>query len=266
MPQCAYCNQTASMTREHLIPASIGRIFSDNLKAKPKSFIPRDGGKYVDREQVIKDVCAPCNNIILGGLDEYMARSFIPQCLNYIYEGDNHELCYDYIQLSKWLIKVGFNSARANKSDDHLLKPHRQFVLGESPIPKRIAIYALAVTLTKLSPYEMTEYHKQSGELVEYMYPDLVRISQIGFPSTHLNQCVTRAYIFKSVMLVLLLGKNKMKATLFDELKNDYREYQQDAVELKSYSSSTIIKGGSTTALNCFAFHNTVYPNALKTL
>lgn len=135
MPTCAYCKFDTPPTREHIIPAFIyalgrsGNGFTGwNLSAE----------KMLKSEQVIKDVCAACNNGPLSDLDAY-AKNFLGNAglLEDNFPDTELVLHYDYQRLLRWLLKVSFNSARAHGSHGPLFDRFCTFIREGEPSPER---------------------------------------------------------------------------------------------------------------------------------
>jgi len=71
-------------------------------------------------ERAIKDVCATCNNELLGVLDGYGQKYFTSNKLDQAFtEERTTEVLYDYDLLLRWVLKISYNSFRTvDFSDD----------------------------------------------------------------------------------------------------------------------------------------------------
>jgi hypothetical protein len=90
----------------------------------------------------IKDVCAKCNNVVLSRLDTYGLQLY-RDSFSRIFEREQ-SVCfeYDYDKLLRWLLKLNYNSGRANRAEDtEHLKKLRWYMIGERKRPKRISLF-----------------------------------------------------------------------------------------------------------------------------
>ena len=127
---CAYCAKEAPLTREHLWPGGIIKRAKDlNTSYFGKL------NKFIDAELTIKDVCAECNNGPLSELDTYICELFDAQFCRQVVRREVRTFLYDYEKLLRWLLKISFNTARANDSDVVVLSRYANYVLmgGEPP-------------------------------------------------------------------------------------------------------------------------------------
>jgi hypothetical protein len=129
MKLCAYCNKAGKMTREELFPKSQVRR-TPSYKANIDHSRP---GKPLEAVQVIRDVCAECNNVRLGGLDAYGATL----AEEYVFLEKPVELDFrcDTERLLRWLLKLLFNSVRVSGLRDDAYKPLCPFILGNTSSP-----------------------------------------------------------------------------------------------------------------------------------
>ena len=111
MKYCAYCSEQGSLTKEHIWPRSLITKY-EGLK----TFNPRSNSFYTG-EPVIKDVCAPCNNVHLSKLDSYLSELHEKYLQNILMPGDAAFVEYDYNLLLRALLKISYNSARAFAED-----------------------------------------------------------------------------------------------------------------------------------------------------
>ncbi len=131
---CAYCGSSGPLTREHLWPAGIIARSTVNL-----SYIGKLE-KYVDAELTIKDVCAACNNGPLSSLDAYACSLYEAQFLRQALKRESRNFIYEYSTLLRWLLKMSYNTARANNSDGAVLSKFAPYVLGGGPSPVNVQV------------------------------------------------------------------------------------------------------------------------------
>ena len=92
-------------------------------------------------QQVIRDVCAICNNGPLSRLDEYARKLYISYFTKEYKIARMLRLRYDYELLSKWLLKIAYNSARASSAPDiDILKMFAPYIINDNCIPINIII------------------------------------------------------------------------------------------------------------------------------
>lgn len=113
MKECAYCGmQATSFTKEHIIPSGLLEMYPDQdvtfNTTTSKSRIYKD-----NQGQSIKDVCANCNNKLLGRLDAYGVRLIRQYFLSKYSEDSSVSMEYDYHLLQRWLLKIVYNSMRS---------------------------------------------------------------------------------------------------------------------------------------------------------
>jgi hypothetical protein len=135
-------------TREHIIPSwyieSAGRNTLETFNA-------RNPVKQTRGEPQIKDVCERCNNVILGALDQFGKAMYDAFCCKPVFCGDSLEFATELPLLQRWLLKLCYNSGRSHNSDVTILREYRQFMLGQSPCPGDIRVYANVVAPTDFS-------------------------------------------------------------------------------------------------------------------
>lgn len=137
---CAYCGEEGKLTREHVWPAGI------NVRT------PEMGNRYFEKahkvlsaEHTIKDVCAKCNNEVLSKLDDYGCSLFD----RYFYDANVKKggvnFRYDYHRLSRWLLKISYNSSRTVDIDTEHLKRCVPYILGRERTIQKLKLFASLV-------------------------------------------------------------------------------------------------------------------------
>jgi hypothetical protein len=143
---CAYCDRDRKLTREELFPSFLirgalpGANIDHTRPSKPHEAIT-----------VIRDVCATCNNEVLGSLDAYgaeLSRNYFNRIL--MERPVWSEFVCDTELLLRWLLKLLFNDARASKGalPDRYLSL-RRFILGQDPASP----FGLEVLLGLIEPF-----------------------------------------------------------------------------------------------------------------
>jgi hypothetical protein len=132
---CAYCRKAAPLTREHIWPGGIiarAKIINTSYLGKLE--------KFIDTELTIRDVCAECNNGPLSTLDSYVCDLFDAQFSRPPVRRQARTFIYDYETLLRWLLKISFNTARANESDVEVLSKYADFMLEGGCPPADIQV------------------------------------------------------------------------------------------------------------------------------
>lgn len=123
---CAYCGEMRRLTREHIWPDGFLRRGDFGLKFSAKA------GRAFAGDLIVRDVCEVCNNVPLGRLDGYACQLYDSNFAHFPEHFTPVVFNYDYGKLTRWLIKIAFNSARAQGHDDaDLLTLYRKVILAE---------------------------------------------------------------------------------------------------------------------------------------
>jgi hypothetical protein len=130
--QCAYCGAVGPMTREHIWPKCfLERVQSYNIRYSGRA------KKVFAGDFTVKDVCATCNNGELSKLDAYLCALYDKYFTEIVQEGDTIAFEYDFGQLTRWLLKISYNSSRTTGNDRDLLTPYAPVICAQqacSPI------------------------------------------------------------------------------------------------------------------------------------
>jgi hypothetical protein len=142
---CAYCGRT-ELTREHLIPKGYfdrtGRAveFVANIKAGAAD-------KIVSVEPTISDVCRHCNNGVLSKLDTYFLALFDRYFTNVVVSGKQINMEFNFDELLRWLLKMGYNMGRARQWDGvQLLTACKDYIRFGGASPSSVTVLMQAVT------------------------------------------------------------------------------------------------------------------------
>jgi hypothetical protein len=120
MPACAYCAADRPATKEHIWPRALIEKFEQLYTFNART------SKFFVGDAVVKDVCATCNNERLSPLDTYLGKLFDASFKRVLAPGESADLEYEYEWLARALLKISYNSARANK-DLRIQLAHKQF-------------------------------------------------------------------------------------------------------------------------------------------
>src|SRR5271170_1789254 len=117
MKKCAYCSEIKSaLTREHVFPNALDKEFrKDGSSMREPYWIDRLDEKMVGGEPTVKDVCQECNNVVLSQLDSYGLKLYKNYFCKIAEQNEMVKFEFDYDLLLRWILKLSYNSARANK-------------------------------------------------------------------------------------------------------------------------------------------------------
>jgi hypothetical protein len=184
---CAYCKKEKKLTKEHIWPASIVRKLND--RARYSSTFK----KLVTSDLVIKDVCADCNGGPLSIIDAYGLKLFDKYFEKDIDIKQTIKFEYDFKLLSRWLLKLSFNSARASKSDYLRLEKYAPMLIDlELELPNDFSI-----TLDIVEPTIINS--KKTFK------PNTNRICSIQFPKDIGDWCTVRLVTINSFYFWILI-------------------------------------------------------------
>lgn len=210
---CAYCDSNSKLTREHIIPKwylelhdiKKDKLYGENLRQK---FIPSD--------LFIKDVCNDCNSGVLSILDTYAQNLYSSHLSKYADLFEDNKIVYDYDLLLRFLLKVSFNSSRANKSDYEILHLYRDYIMGEKRRPRNIFLFCEVLT-----PYFNFE-NPDSIESNTQFRISVFRIPNLEFHEWCLRAVAIDNYVFYVVASDISSQKNlsKQKKLIFERMKD----------------------------------------------
>lgn len=121
MKACAYCGKGSALTKEHIWPRCLIEKYEGLLAYSKRRHSLFKG------EPTIKDVCEHCNNVVLSKLDEYLSAIYDRHFERILVPGESASLTYEYGLLLRCLLKISYNSARADASE-RVVKAHKGFV------------------------------------------------------------------------------------------------------------------------------------------
>jgi hypothetical protein len=203
------------MTREHILPSFIYEYQYSTGSGKTIGWQEKPQ-KIISGEAKIKDVCSHCNSVVLCELDGYAKNileqsGFFTQC----FLKEHVNINYNYSLLSRWLLKVAFNSSRASEKKLFFFDKYKDVILGKSSDFSGFAISAGLFKPLKLTALEIEKYgHQLEVDPSGYANPFFGRISWGDFESSEysVKQIVIGAAIFHIIAFNgdLLRGRKKI--------------------------------------------------------
>jgi hypothetical protein len=249
MPICAYCHQDRTSTREHVIPAFL-YAFQKEF-GQPVSGWNETANQVVQGEAKIKDVCADCNNGVLGQLDAYGKQVLTDSgLLTQNFDRPSLSLRYDYSLLLRWLLKISFNSARMGGAHASYFQDHIPFILGKVQHPPRhkvaVVAYLAAPELIRKIPDPPQAFLTVAGKS-GVVNPFFVRI---GYGGVSRNRLVHRPITLGAALFHLLLFKSDvLPGHAASEIRSLIKA-QPEAVELSPKRRRVEIRAGKQTWLD----------------
>lgn len=204
---CAFCDQPAPLTREHIWPRCI-------IERTP-SYSARYLGKtekFFEGELTVKDVCATCNNGVLSSLDDYICSLYDRQLSRIALRRQPRTVLLDYPLLSRWLLKASYNSARANLSDVAVLKQYAPYILAGTPDPE-----GFEVRLELVAPSKNPKYVPGSS-IMQEIPPHSVRCCRIEIPHNPVPDTIVRLVAVNSFYFWLVFWSSGTDASPLLEL------------------------------------------------
>jgi hypothetical protein len=144
---CAYCDKPCQQTREHVVPD-----WYNGTPGETETFSARAPLTHLKGDLIVRDVCSKCNNGVLSSLDGYGKELYDRYFAAPVYSRETITFDYDGDRLIRWLLKLSYNSARAQNADTRVLHEYRKVMLGEDRLPDRIGCWLRLVTATCFDP------------------------------------------------------------------------------------------------------------------
>ncbi|MBU3073873.1 HNH endonuclease [Clostridium estertheticum] len=198
--KCAYCNKEKKATREHIIPDGFIRGMNIDEQIRWTETAPC---RVISKDFKIKDVCEECNNGFLSLLDNYAINAITKYNGKIDKNTKKIFFKYDYNKLSRWLLKVCYNSARANRLeyDTNSYKNCMPYIKDNIKINNKISIFALFMDLSidgKTDDY----YHFDSNSQYKI---DSFRIAPFKLTNVSTHKCSMRTIIVNSFAFLIIV-------------------------------------------------------------
>lgn len=196
MNNCAYCNSIEKLTKEHIWPSTLIKKF-DDLTTYNKA-----NNKFYKGDAVIKDVCSQCNNVHLSRLDHYLSDLYDKEFSNILSPGQSAHFEFEYDKLLRVLLKISFNSARAN-SDEKTIKTHQKYIkyMLEGTHRGDIMLRLQIVTSSKaINTQDNTESDFR---------PEVLRCVDINYDGPLSNRFMTRMIAINSFWFFIVIPYKK---------------------------------------------------------
>jgi len=204
MQTCAYCDGACKQTREHVIPD-----WYNGTPGEAETFSARAPLTHVKGDLIVRDVCGRCNSGVLSELDGYGKELYERYFAAPVYAGETVTVEFDGDRLLRWLLKLSYNSARAQNADVRVLREYSKVVLGESPLPHRVRCWLDLVTPTYFDPMESVarparRFEQASANVKEPLWFRIGQFRLTAFPALLLVQ---RAVLVNSFSFTILIAR-----------------------------------------------------------
>ncbi len=194
---CAFCDLERPTSREHIWPDGFLRRGDFGLKFSARA------GRTFEGDLVIKDVCRVCNNDPLSDLDQYACHLFDSNFSHFPEHGETVPFAFDYGQLTRWLLKVAYNSARSQGHEDvQLLRPYRSTIIAKGeccPVQANFSVALVGPAMLATGP----------GGTGRAVYPHAARSGPLVVPGVDGYQHVsTRMLMVNAYFFTILLSRS----------------------------------------------------------
>ncbi len=236
MIPCAYCDQPCQPTREHVIP----RWYS-LTPGELETFNARQPVTHLKGDLMIKDVCSACNGGVLSQLDAYGKNLYDDYFSAPVGLGDVVDVAFDINRLSRWLLKLSFNSGRANGTDLLVLTQYRDAIFGSQPIGPNFFLSCHLIGPSIADEQQKLIRPATPADLAEeLMPPEWFRICSMRLPISPITQLVQRQILINSYAFSMIVAPAvaEPSSELHDAVAVFHRTFPS-SVELCSDSKST---------------------------
>ena len=220
--KCAFCDLPRRMTREHIWPNGFLRRGDFGVKFSARA------GRTFSGDLVVRDVCEVCNSGPLSRLDAYACELYDANFSRFPEHLEPVAFTYDYGKMSRWLLKVAFNSARAQgHSDAELLRPYRSAILASGDCSPILANVYLAL----VGPGTLSF---SDGRPDRTIFPKAARSGPVVVPSVRGYQHVsTRMVMINGYFFTLVLSRTPTMPA--DEVVDLLRQIPGKPIALDGY-------------------------------
>ncbi|WP_068717336.1 hypothetical protein [Vibrio tritonius] len=202
MAICIYCGQNKTLTREHIMPAFVYTYQYSISNSKCIGWREK-AQKLLQQEAKIRDVCAHCNNVVLGAIDAH-AKSALEKSGAFTpnFNKNAVDFEYDFNQYARWLLKVAFNSSRASGKQLGVFDQYKDLILDKSSDYSGFFITGGLLKPYKLTPQQISDVGQSLfADSSGYVNPFFSRISWAqNLPNDiSVKQIVIGAFVFHVV-------------------------------------------------------------------
>lgn len=207
MIECAYCGAICKPTREHVVP----RWYNDT-PGEAETFSARAPVTHLRGDLIVKDVCSGCNSGPLAALDAYGKELYEQYFERVVYAGETVDFDCDGERLLRWLLKLSYNSARAQNADAQLLRELRQVILGTSEFSGRIRcwVHLVAASYVDSESNLFRPARREERDYPDTWEPRWFRLGQFRLPASPAFTLVQRSVLINSFAFTLLIAPDNL--------------------------------------------------------
>lgn len=223
---CPYCDKEKKGTREHVIPDGFIRGMNEKEQIRWTEAAPC---RVVQSDLVIKDVCAECNNGVLSQLDTYALYLVTKYNGNINKSTKKLFFKYDYNKLSRWLLKVCYNSARSNKSeyDMNLYKKCAPYIIENKEIKNKISVYAIFMDLSYgKKTYDCYHFDDKSEYTIDFFRIGPFRLRELSTHYCSMRMILVNSFAFLTVVYDEGLSEAEIDNIHQSIMKSKYNVYK----------------------------------------
>lgn len=248
IPKCAYCGGAGPFTKEHVFPAWLYKCTKDYdqqwFKGNPNNF--------TNDEIKIRDTCGPCNHGNLSLLDNYATTLYKDYFGKFAEPGKTIPFAYDFDRLTRWLLKVSYNSARVNKSEDqNELSKLAGYILTGSSKPRHLNVFLRLIIPHRLPPEDYERLQQtQNYQGPKERQPELIRVgAEDSLFKPSLGVC-RRVEINAYEFYVLLPRKDDTSRQEWKRLIREFQSLHRGTVRLPPTQSKIPIRSSNVDAFD----------------
>lgn len=226
---CAFCHENEyKLTREHIIPDSFIKGMNKKAMITWQDKIPK---KVIKGDIVIKDVCEQCNNVHLSALDNHAYHSLISYNGKVNYDSKKIFFKYNFNMLSRWLLKVAYNSSRANNStyDSNLYAKCTPYIIKNEDCALDFSLFVQYIDLS-IEKSQKEEYHHFNPTNTYKI--DHFRITPMKFKEISTYSCSLRSIIINSFVFFIIVYDSKCSLEEKESIEKHLVEQNPCAVKL----------------------------------
>jgi hypothetical protein len=251
MKTCAYCGNESSLTKEHIWPRCLINKYESLL-----TYSKRNDALFKG-EPTIKDVCAECNNVALSQLDSYLSEIFDHHFARILQPGESTSISYKYDLLIRSLLKISYNSARADASE-RVIKAHLRFV---DFILKGGFCPPVELRLQVITASRSINLDEDIENLLE---PRHLRVAEIPYDGALSQRFVVRMIAFNCFWFFLVFPYKVERPHKWKEFNTGFTSWKINVgIKLPAIDSSIVIPVEKTTFLHPTLLGNLIRVNKL---
>ena len=231
--QCAYCNSTGKMTREHIFPSSVISRYKESLVS-----INDKSESYFYSDHVIKDVCPTCNSGFLSELDDKFISLFDKYMSNPIYPGKQASLEFDYHSLLRFLLKVSYNSSRGSINGNqasNALKRYIPYIQGNEPSAHDVMLRLQIFTSAK-------KINANTNEVEGIIEASMLRSAKVPYDGPQCKNFIVRLIAFNSFCFYLIIPIGKTGRLKRASALKGFKKWKiQSGVPISAHNNKLVI-------------------------